>query len=63
MNAAKQWDNIDCVAIDQVPVSSELTPPAQAVGKPIWWIQGEYQNRKLEIIIDGLNGNHYVFTA
>ena len=99
--AAEHWDNIDFVAIDQVPVSSELTPPAQVIstdqaeegarrlingvllrrrrldfagrlrqcgkpvyfGKPNWWIQGEYQNRKLEIIIDGLNGNHYVFTA
>lgn len=32
-------------------------------GKPNWWIQGVYQNRKLEVIIDGLNGNHYVFSA
>lgn len=32
-------------------------------GKPNWWVQGVYQNRKLEVIIDGLNGNHYVFSA
>lgn len=98
---AEHWDDIDFVAIDQVKVSSQLSPPVQAVateqaeaaarrlidgvllrrrrldfaghlrqygkpllfGKPNWWIQGVYQTRKLEAIIDGLNGNHYVFSA
>lgn len=32
-------------------------------GKPNWWVTGTYNNRKVEVIIDGLNGNHYVFTA
>ena len=32
-------------------------------GKPNWWVQRLYRGRKIEIIIDGLNGNHYVFTA
>lgn len=99
--AAEHWDDVEFVAIDQVAVSAELKPPAQAVpteqaqetarrlvnavllrrrrldfagrlrqygkpvllGKPNWWIQGFYRNRKLEVIIDGLNGNHYVFSA
>ena len=32
-------------------------------GKPNWWVQGTYEGRKIEIIVDALNGNHYVFTA
>lgn len=32
-------------------------------GKPNWWIQATDAKRKVEIIIDGLNGNHYVFAA
>ena len=32
-------------------------------GKPNWWVRGVYENRNFEIVIDGLNGNHYVFAA
>lgn len=32
-------------------------------GKPNWWVSGMYDNRRVELIVDGLNGNHYVFTA
>src|SRR5699024_3183263 len=32
-------------------------------GKPNWWVQGEHHGRTVELVIDGLNGNHYVFQA
>ncbi|RJN31969.1 hypothetical protein [Nesterenkonia natronophila] len=32
-------------------------------GKPNWWVTGTYNSRKFEVIIDALNGNHYVFAA
>lgn len=32
-------------------------------GKPNWWVQGVHHGRSLELVIDGLNGNHYVFRA
>lgn len=32
-------------------------------GKPNWWVQGSYDNRDVEVVVDGLTGNHYVFKA
>ena len=32
-------------------------------GKPNWWVQGVHHGRNVEVVIDGLNGNHYVFGA
>ena len=32
-------------------------------GKPNWWIEGVHEGRRLEVTIDGLNGNYYIFAA
>lgn len=32
-------------------------------GKPNWWVQGVHHGRDVELVIDGLNGNHYIFRA
>lgn len=32
-------------------------------GKPNWWVQATHEGRDVEVVIDGLSGNHYVFSA
>lgn len=31
--------------------------------KPNWWITGSHRGRPLELILDGVTGKHYVFSA
>lgn len=31
--------------------------------KPNWWITGSHRRRSLELILDGVTGKHYVFSA
>ena len=32
-------------------------------GKPNWWVQATHGDKDVEVVIDGLSGNHYVFSA
>ena len=32
-------------------------------GKPNWWVQATHGGKAVEVVIDGLSGNHYVFSA
>lgn len=32
-------------------------------GKPNWWVTGQVEGRDVEVVVDGLTGNHYAFRA
>lgn len=39
---------------------AELHTPPVRFGKPNWWVTGQCGQRRIEVIVDGLSGRHYV---
>lgn len=42
---------------------TELAAPPVYFGKPNWWVAGRDGDRSIEVVVDALNGRHYVASA
>lgn len=41
----------------------ELVEPPIRLGKPNWWVTNQGPGRSTEVIVDGITGRHYAFSA
>ena len=63
--AAKSVAQVIVMRKQRFAASGNMRSTAQDVYflKPNWWITGSHRGRPLELILDGVTGKHYVFSA
>lgn len=63
--AARSVAQVIVMRKQRFAVTDNMRPSAPDVFflKPNWWITGSHRGRPLELILDGVTGKHYVFSA